>query len=135
MNKKSSYADLIKIALEKKEEIKAILDKFRKEPLAEDWWPIMIYCDSCKKDLTKIIGVDGYNVSYECECGHSETFDIRKKGIVSIRWRVDWPLRWRFEAVDFEPGGIDHSVYGGSFTTAKDISRDVFDFEPPVYQL
>jgi len=134
MNKKSSYADLIKIALEKKEEIKAILDKFRKEPLAEDWWPIMIYCDSCKKDLTKIIGVDGYNVSYECECGHSETFDIRKKGIVSIRWRVDWPLRWRFEAVDFEPGGIDHSVYGGSFTTSKIIAKDIFDFEPPVYQ-
>ena len=134
MNKKSAYADLIKIALENKDKIKAILDKHRQEPLAADWWPIMIYCDTCKKDLTKITGVDGYNVSYECECGHSETFDIRKKGIVSIRWRVDWPLRWRYEHVDFEPGGIDHSVYGGSFTTAKDISRDVFDFEPPIYQ-
>jgi len=134
MNKKSAYADLIKVALENRDVIKAILDKHRKEALEDDWWPIMVYCDVCKKDLTKITGVDGYDVSYECECGHSETFDIRKKGIVSIRWRVDWPLRWRFEAVDFEPGGIDHSVYGGSFTTAKDIAREVFDFEPPVYQ-
>jgi len=134
MNKKSAYADLIKIALENKDKIKEILNKFRKEPLADDWWPIMIYCGACKKDLTKITGVDGYNVSYECECGHSETFDIRKKGIVSIRWRVDWPLRWRYEGVDFEPGGIDHSVYGGSFTTSKIISKEIFDFEPPVYQ-
>jgi len=134
MNKKCTYADLIKVALEKKDKIKEILDKFRKEPLAEDWWPIMIYCDKCKRDLAKITGVDGYKVSYECECGHSETFDIRKKGLVSIRWRVDWPLRWRYEHVDFEPGGIDHSVYGGSFTTSKIISREIFDFEPPIYQ-
>jgi len=47
---------------------------------------------------------------------------------------VDWPLRWRFEAVDFEPGGNDHSVYGGSFTTSKEISKKIFDFEPPIYQ-
>jgi lysyl-tRNA synthetase class 1 len=134
MNKKCAYADLIKVALEKKEKIKEILDKFRKEPLADDWWPIMIYCNKCKKDLTKIISVDEYNVSYKCECGYGESFDMRKKGIVSIRWRIDWPLRWRYEHVDFEPGGIDHSVYGGSFTTAKEISKDVFDFEPPVYQ-
>ncbi len=72
------------VALEKRDEIVAILDKYRKEPLDDSWWPIMIYCDKCKKDLTRITGVDGYNVSYECECGHSETFDIRKKGIVMV---------------------------------------------------
>jgi lysyl-tRNA synthetase, class I len=134
MNKKCAYADLIKKALDKKEKIVEILDKYRKEPLAKDWMPIMVYCDACKKDLTKITGHDEYNVSYECECGHKETFDIREKGIVSIRWRVDWPLRWCFESVAFEPGGIDHSVHGGSFTTAKEISKEVFDFEPPIYQ-
>ncbi len=134
MNKKCVYADLIKVALEKKDEIKEILNKFRKQPLADDWWPIMIYCDKCKKDFTTITEVDDYNISYKCKCGHIETFDIRKKGIVSIRWRIDWSLRWRYEAVDFEPGGIDHSVYGGSFTTAKEISKKVFDFEPPIYQ-
>lgn len=134
MNKKCAYADLVKVALDGRDKIVEILNKYREEPLKEDWVPIMIYCEKCKKDLTTITNVDGYNVSYSCECGFKETFDFRKKGIVSIRWRVDWPLRWRFEAVDFEPGGIDHSVHGGSFTTAKEISREVFGFEPPVYQ-
>jgi lysyl-tRNA synthetase, class I len=134
MNKKSAYADLIKISLEKRDQIIDILNKYRKEPLSEDWMPIMIYCDKCKKDLTKISKYDGYNITYSCECGFEETFDIRKKGVVSIKWRVDWPLRWMFEGVDFEPGGIDHSVHGGSFTTAKLISKEVFGFEPPVYQ-
>ncbi len=134
MNKKSSYADLIKLSLEKRRKIMDILDKYRREPLAEDWMPIMIYCDKCKKDMTKILSTDGYNIEYECKCGYKETFDIRKKGIVSIKWRVDWPLRWYYEGVDFEPGGIDHSVHGGSFTTSKEISQEIFGFEPPIYQ-
>jgi len=134
MNKKCAYAELIKIALDNNDKIKKILNKYRKEPLSEDWLPIMIYCDKCGKDTTKITKVEEYKVSYECHCGFSETFDIRKKGIVSIKWRVDWPLRWKYEGVDFEPGGIDHSVYGGSFTTAKEISKKIFDFEPPIYQ-
>lgn len=134
MNGKCVYAGLVKVALEKRDVIREILDEFRKAPLEEDWMPIMVYCDKCKKDSTKITKVDGYEVSYECECGHGESFDIRKKGIVSVKWRVDWPMRWMFESVDFEPGGNDHSVYGGSFTTAKEISKEVFDFEPPIYQ-
>jgi lysyl-tRNA synthetase class 1 len=134
MNKKCAYVDLIKVALENRGVIVGILNKYRKEPLDEDWWPIMVYCEKCKKDSTRIVGVDGYSVSYECECGFEESFDIRKRGIVSVRWRVDWPMRWKYEGVDFEPGGIDHSVYGGSFTTAKEISKKVFGFEPPIYQ-
>jgi len=134
MNKKCAYADLIKTTLDKKSEIMKILNKYRKEPLDKDWWPVMIYCSKCKKDTTEIISHRGYEIEYKCECGFKEKFDFRKKGIVSIRWRVDWPLRWKYENVDFEPGGIDHSVEGGSFTTAKEISKKVFRFEPPVYQ-
>lgn len=134
MNKKCSYAELIKVSIDNKDKIVSILNKYRKEPLNKNWMPFVIYCDKCKKDLTKIIDVNGYEISYECECGFSETFDIRKKGIVSLRWRVDWPLRWKYEGVDFEPGGIDHSVFGGSFTTSKEISKEVFNHEPPIYQ-
>ena len=60
--------------------------------------------------------------------------DYRKKGIVKLPWRVDWPMRWKYENVDFEPGGIDHSVHGGSFTTSKEIVKDIFNGEIPIYQ-
>ena len=43
-------------------------------------------------------------------------------------------MRWKYEGVDFEPGGIDHSVYGGSLTTAKEIVKDIFNGEVPIYQ-
>ena len=134
MNKKCAYTDLIKVALENKDVIIEILNKYRKEPLAKDWWPIMVYCGKCKKDLTRITGVNGYKISYECDCGFSESFDIREKGIVSVRWRVDWPMRWKYEGVDFEPSGIDHDVYGGSRMTGHEIAKAVFGIDGPIAQ-
>lgn len=133
MNKKCKYADLIKIALENKEKIKEILNKYRKEPLKDDWQPVAIYCEKCMKDFTKITSVEGYEIEYECSCGNKGKIDYRKKGIVSVKWRVDWPMRWEYEGVDYEPGGIDHSVQGGSLTTSKEIVKEIFDYETPEY--
>ena len=135
MNKKCKYAHLIKVALDEREIIMEILNEYRKEPLAKDWYPVMIYCEKCGKDFTKVIGVNGYEIEYECKCGFKNTIDYRKKGIVSVRWRVDWPMRWKFESVDFESGGADHSAPGGSFDTGKKIVKEVFDWEAPMYQL
>jgi len=110
-----------------------ILNKHRKEPLGSDWYPVTVYCEKCGKDFTNVISAEGYEITYKCKCGHENKIDIRKKGIVKAPWRVDWPMRWKYEGVDYEPGGIDHSVIGGSFTTAKEISKEVFDFEHPIY--
>lgn len=135
MNKKCKYAELIKIAIEKKNEIIKVLNKYRKDPLDENWMPVEVYCDKCKKDSTKILSAKNYEIEYKCSCGYSEKFDIRRKGIVKLKWRADWPARWSYEKVDFEPGGIDHSVYGGSFMTSKEIVKKVFNFTAPSYQL
>ena len=134
MNKKCKYASLIKLAIEKRDVIMKILNKYRKEPLKKDWVPVFIYCEKCKKDFTKIINAEGYEIEYKCKCGFKNKIDIRKKGIVSVKWRVDWPMRWFYEKVDFEPGGIDHSVHGGSLTTAKEIVKEIFKTEAPIYQ-
>jgi lysyl-tRNA synthetase class 1 len=134
MNKKCKYAELIKVALDKREIIIRILNRYREEPLKENWFPVEVYCERCKKDSTEIIEAEKYEIKYKCECGFEEKFDYRKKGIVKLKWRVDWPARWFYEKVDFEPGGIDHSVYGGSFMTGKEIAKKIFDYEPPLYQ-
>ena len=135
MNKKCKYAKLVKKALDNVEIIKKILNEYRKEPLAKEWLPVTVYCEKCKKDFTKILNVDGYEIEYSCTCGHKDKFDFRKKGLVGMKWRIDWPARWSYEKVDFEPGGIDHSVLGGSFMTGKEIVKKVFDYESPIYQM
>ena len=133
MNKKCAYAKLIKKAVEERKEIMEILNKYRKEPLKKDWMPFVVYCEKCKKDFTKILSVKNYEIEYECKCGFKDKFDFRKKGIINAGWRVDWPMRWKYEKVDFEPGGIDHSVQGGSFTTAKEIAKKIYNYEAPIY--
>ena len=128
------YAELIKNALQNKERIKIILDKYREEPLESTWYPVMIFCSKCNTDATNITAYDNeYAVSYECECKHKETFDIRKKGIIKLLWRIDWPYRWHLEKVDFEPGGKDHSSHGGSYTTGSEIIKEIFKEEAPEY--
>lgn len=128
------YKDYMVQALENTPTIKKILDKYREEPLRKDWLPVSIFCDKCMKDTIKHIKyLDNYDVEYSCECGNKEVIDFSKKGIVKLLWRVDWPMRWKFEEVDFEPGGKEHSTVGGSYTTAKEIVKEVWHQEPPIY--
>jgi lysyl-tRNA synthetase class 1 len=131
----STYAQGIRRALEKRGVLKEILDKFRDEDhkIQGEWWPISVFCDACDKDTTEIDGWDGeWGVSYHCECGHKETVDLRTSKGVKLGWRVDWPMRWNHEGVDFEPAGKDHHSQGGSFDTARHVVTDVYSGSAPV---
>ncbi len=130
---KATYAEGIKTALENKEIIKEALNRHRTNPLAEDWWPVSVFCTSCKKDTTEVTGWDGqWGVSYTCtSCKNEETLDLRETGAVKLPWRIDWPMRWKHEGVDFEPAGKDHHSEGGSFDTAKEIVKRVYDYQAP----
>ncbi len=128
------YAEGIRRALEKKDVIRAVLDGFRTEPLAEDWLPLAGFCKACGRDRIAF-GWDGdWFVDMECrDCGTKTRVDLREGGDVKLPWRIDWPMRWAFEGVCFEPGGKDHSTAGGSYDTAKQIVGPVFDWTAPEY--
>lgn len=132
-----AYADGIKNAMQYRDTIRSILDEYRQEPLADDWWPIRIFCKACGKDFTDVIDYDGeYTVTYECEkCQDTFELDFSEEAGAKPPWRVDWPMRWDVEQVSFEPGGKEHSVEGGSRTTAVEIVKQVYGTEPPVYQM
>ena len=128
----SYYAAEIRFALEHREEIRKTLDVHRTAPLEADWWPVSMFCQTCHRDETKILGWDGdWGLSYSCTCGHQETVDLRQATGAKLPWRIDWPMRWVKEGVDFEPAGKDHHSEGGSFDTAK-LTVKVYGGEPPV---
>ena len=52
---------------------------------------------------------------------------------LKLPWRIDWPMRWSYEGVDFEPGGKDHSSAGGSMETGSIIVKEIFNKRAPVY--
>ncbi len=133
--RKCAYAEEIKFALNNREKIRKILDRHRTEPLEQDWYPVEVFCEKCRKDTTKVIDYDGrYNLKYKCKCGFEGEADFRKKGIVKLLWRIDWPMKWVYEQVDFEPGGKEHSTPGGSITTGREIVEEVWNKKPPVYK-
>ena len=128
------YDKEMKHALEHNETIKGILNDFRTEEVDDKWLPISVFCASCGNDTIKSLDwLGGDSIKYSCECGHEEALDFSKKHIAKLKWRVDWPMRWNFEKVDFEPGGKDHSTAGGSYDTGKVISKKVWNYNAPEY--
>ena len=130
----AAYAEGMRKALVNNETIQSVLNEHRTTPLAADWSPVSVFCSSCNRDTTKIGEWNGeWGLSYTCEsCGNSEELDLRERSGAKLSWRVDWPMRWAYEGVDFEPAGKEHHSAGGSFDTAKEIVKQVFDSEPPV---
>jgi lysyl-tRNA synthetase class 1 len=130
-----TYKDQIVKTLRARERIIEILNIHRKQPLTENWYPVSIYCEKCNRDKTEVTQYDGSTLlSYHCSlCDHKGSVDIAQTSRVKLPWRLDWPMRWAFENVDFEPGGKDHSSQGGSFTTSKEIVKDVYGGDAPIY--
>ena len=133
----NKYAEGMKKAMQNRDVIKECLNEYRDDAhkmKPEDvYWPVAIFCGKCNKDTTEITEYDGeYGISYKCECGHCETADIREFKGAKLGWRVDWPMRWNEEKVVFEPGGKDHISPGGSYDTAKLVSKRIYDWDAPV---
>ena len=133
--RKCEYAEQMIHALKNREKIKTLLDKYREEPLPETWLPVTVFAKKDGTDKVKDLRWDGkQTISYELEDGTTEHADMFKDGNVKLLWRIDWPMRWAWEKVDFEPGGKDHSTVGGSFDTGKEIVK-IFNWEAPVYHM
>lgn len=132
------YAEGMKKALQNRDLIKWCLNNYRddehKMKDSDVYWPISAFCCKCNKDTTEILDYDGeYGVSYKCtSCGHEEKGDLRTSSEFKLGWRVDWPMRWNEEKVVFEPGGKDHISPGGSYDTAKLVSKKVYGWDAPV---
>ncbi len=145
-----AYTKDILEALRKRGEIFDILDSFKtkdpdktpeqlaaeREEERKSYYPVSIFCPECHTDFTTItrLSDDCTTAEYTCRCGHSGTFHFPTNFNCKLGWKVDWPMRWRYEQVDFEPGGKDHAAPTGSYSNGKVISERIFGYRPPLFQ-
>ncbi|WP_261719135.1 lysine--tRNA ligase [Streptomyces sp. FZ201] len=88
------------------------------------YFPYKPYCGNCEKDLTTVTSYadETTELSYTCnECGFAETVRLNEFNRGKLVWKVDWPMRWAYEGVIFEPSGVDHSSPGSSFQVGGQI--------------
>ncbi|MET9705468.1 lysine--tRNA ligase [Streptomyces griseus] len=99
------------------------------------YFPYKPYCGNCEKDLTVVTSYDDdtTELNYTCSaCGFAETVRLSEFNRGKLVWKVDWPMRWAYEGVIFEPSGVDHSSPGSSFVVGGQIVREVFDGVQPI---
>ncbi|AXK33093.1 lysine--tRNA ligase [Streptomyces armeniacus] len=98
------------------------------------YYPYKPYCTVCGRDLTTVTGYDDESteLSYVCQCGHGETVPLTEHRRGKLVWKVDWPMRWAYEGVTFEPSGVDHQSPGSSFVVGGQLVREIFGGEQPI---
>ncbi|MFI6108341.1 lysine--tRNA ligase [Streptomyces sp. NPDC051310] len=101
---------------------------------AGGYFPYKPYCARCERDLTTVTAYDDESteLAYTCVCGFSETVKLSEFNRGKLVWKVDWPMRWAYEGVIFEPSGVDHSSPGSSFVVGGQIVREIFDGVQPI---
>jgi lysyl-tRNA synthetase class 1 len=99
-----------------------------------EYFPYKPYCAVCERDFTTVTGYDDDTtaLTYICECGHTETVELSTHHRGKLVWKVDWPMRWAYEGVIFEPSGVDHQSPGSSFVVGAELVREVFGGEQPI---
>jgi lysyl-tRNA synthetase class 1 len=98
------------------------------------YFPYKPYCSACERDLTTVTAYDDITtaLAYTCACGHAETVRLAEHHRGKLVWKVDWPMRWAYEGVLFEPSGVDHQSPGSSFVIGGKLVEEVFGGQQPI---
>jgi lysyl-tRNA synthetase class 1 len=142
--RRGDYLEQIKVAMRQRADIFDILAEYQnlegqKDTLEERraaYYPFKVYCENCHKDITRVTSYRDEDVflTYVCDnCGHEAGYSLNDKVDGKLVWKVDWPMRWSYEQVDFEPGGEDHSSPGSSYTVGQRIVQKFFDWKAPQF--
>jgi lysyl-tRNA synthetase class 1 len=140
-----AYAAQIVLAMRRRAEIGAVLARYRTrraddededgQQTGREYYPFRPYCASCGRDDTTVTAFDDQTteITYTCACGAvvgpTPIADVAGK----LAWKVDWPMRWAYEHVTFEPAGVDHASPGSSFTVGEELVTAIFGGEMPLH--
>ncbi|NYJ03014.1 lysyl-tRNA synthetase class 1 [Nocardioides thalensis] len=155
MYKSGAYREQILTAIRKRDEIEAVMSRYRTkksdqsgQPAPADdedegsangslaRFPYKPYCRGCGRDTVTLTSYDDEttDLAYTCDvCGDSYVTNVATQDEGKLVWKVDWPMRWTYESVHFEPAGVDHASPGSSFDVGQQIIGPVFGGVGPHY--
>lgn len=148
-----AYRSQVLHAVSQRHQIESVLSRFRtKAPATEAGgeleletpdsaaslarFPYKPYCRQCGRDTVTITAYDDatHDLSYTCaSCAFEGVTNLATQDEGKLVWKVDWPMRWAFEKVDFEPGGDDHATPGSSYTVGKELVQPTFGWRAPSF--
>ncbi len=127
--KSGKFAEVSRIACNRADEIREIIERVSGRELDESWFPWNpVDANGCMDGIT-VTGWEDPIVHWVDSEGNAGQSDVTK-GEGKLPWRVDWPAKWAWRGVTMEPFGKDHGAAGGSYDTGKEIVK-LFDVEPP----
>ncbi|MCD6638477.1 MAG: lysine--tRNA ligase [Nocardioides sp.] len=162
MYRAGAYREGILTAVRRRAEVDEILGRYRTkkaatpdtEPAAEGYestaeedadlgsgddlsrFPYKPFCRQCGRDTVTLTSYDddSTDLAYTCDvCGFEGVTTIATQDEGKLVWKVDWPMRWAFEGVDFEPGGADHATPGSSYTVGKEVVAAIYGARAPSF--
>ena len=99
-------------------------------------FPYKPYCRDCGRDTTTVTSYDDdtTDLGYTCDvCDFQGVTNLSTQHEGKLVWKVDWPMRWTVEGVDFEPGGVDHATPGSSYTVGKELVKEIYGGRAPSF--
>jgi lysyl-tRNA synthetase class 1 len=123
------FAASAKLACDRPEVIREIIERVSGRDLPEDWFPWQPLDSKGSLDNVTVTGYEYPLVHWQDSHGTTGHSDLTK-GEGKLPWRLDWPAKWGFNGITCEPFGKDHGAAGGSYDTGKEIAR-FFGHEPP----
>jgi lysyl-tRNA synthetase, class I len=136
-----AYTGQIILAMRRRASIGAIIRRYQTKKAGAagegpaEYYPFRPYCATCGRDDTTVTGFDDdtTEISYTCKCGAIiGPVPISEVG-GKLAWKVDWPMRWAYERVTFEPAGVDHATPGSGFTVGQHLVGDIFGGQMPLH--
>jgi lysyl-tRNA synthetase, class I len=140
-----AYTEQIITAMRRRAEIGAVIRRYQtkktevdEEERQAEYYPFKPYCATCGRDDTTVTAFDDETteISYTCACddnskihGPAPIRTVRGK----LVWKVDWPMRWAYERVTFEPAGVDHSSPGSSYSVGEHLVEEIFGGQMPLH--
>lgn len=139
--KNGFFNEAIETLLNKADVVRDIYKKVSNSDRPKDWYPAQVVCEKCGKlGTTQIVDWDGKEATYVCRpdmvtwatgCGHKgkiSPFDGNGK----LPYKVEWASKWKYMGITIEGAGMDHNTRGGSRDVADAVSRQIFDYQPPI---